>query len=97
MEPLSDGPTSPLEPVIHSLADQLISVLCTRELLEVQDNHRKALASELARSASEADTFTKLSAKLTACLVNSEHVEEIYGTDQELEEIFDQVLSKHNE
>ena len=98
MEQRSDSgetPSSPLEPLIRSVVLQLITTLAARELLEVQDSNRDGLAKELAVCASESDTFTKLSAKLTKCLVNSDHVDEVYGTDHDLEEVFDQVLSAY--
>lgn len=84
---MSDDELSPYERHLQSALETALDRLVSRELLEVDEDHRPALLAELLAAAANAETPNRMLKKVVRTLVASDHVEEVYASDDELREI----------
>jgi len=83
------GPPEKTEPtpfartVAATLTEALAS-LRAAGMIEVEDAHVDALATEVVDAALESHSLKKLPLRIVKTLIHSDHVEEVYGTDEEI-------------
>ncbi|MEM9074950.1 MAG: SMI1/KNR4 family protein [Myxococcota bacterium] len=75
----------PLNPALVASIEKVLDALILQELLELSPDRRRALVEELAASTGEARTPKALLRRFVRCLVESDHPEEVYGTDTDIE------------
>lgn len=88
--------TEEVPPYVRFLAaaiERAVADLTKRERIELEEEHRLPLISELIAKAAQAETPKRMLKALVRGLVNSEHVEEIYASDDELKD----AMKKHLE
>ena len=79
--------TEDVPPYVRFLATALeaaVADLEKRELIEVEEEHRAPLVSELIAKAAQAETPKRMLKAVIRGLVDSDHVEEVYASDGEL-------------
>ncbi|HJL16911.1 MAG TPA: hypothetical protein RMH99_14700 [Sandaracinaceae bacterium LLY-WYZ-13_1] len=84
---MSDDELSPYERHLLGALDDALNRLASEELVEIVPEHRAALLAELLGAAANAETPRRMIKKTVRTLVSSEHVEEIYATDDQLRDI----------
>lgn len=75
----------PLNPALVASIEKALDTLILQELLEIDPGRRQALVEELCASTGEARTPKAMLRRFISCLVESDHPEEVYGTDADLE------------
>jgi hypothetical protein len=84
---MSEDDLSPYERHLAGALEKALDRLIRENLAEVDEAHRPPLVAELLAAAANAETPHKMLKKTVRTLVNSDHVEEIYATDDELRDI----------
>jgi hypothetical protein len=88
MSELDEQPElSPYERHLAGALESTLDRLLRENLLEVDEAHRPPLLAELLAAAANAETPKRMLKKTVRTLVDSDHVEEIYATDEQLREI----------
>lgn len=82
MEP---EPEPQVSPALAASIGKALDALVLQELVELEPGQRQPLIDELCASTGEARTPKALVRRFVRCLVDSDHPEEVYGTDAELE------------
>ncbi len=75
----------PPNPALLASIDKALDTLILEELLEIDPGRRQALVEELCASTGEARTPKAMLRRFISCLVESDHPEEVYGTNSDLE------------
>ena len=78
-------PEPEVSPALAASIGKALDALVLQELVELEPGQRQPLIDELCASTGEARTPKALVRKFVRCLVESDHPEEVYGTDAELE------------
>ena len=82
-----DEEAVPANPQITREVESALSALLAAELIEIEDDRRPALVAELATVVGEARSPRDYLKRFVRTVVHSDHVEEIYGSDDELREV----------
>lgn len=82
-EPEATTPTPFTESVTAALT-QAVDHLKASGMIEVEDAKIEALRTELIEATLESTSMKKLTLRLVKTLVHSDHLEEVYGTDEEI-------------
>ncbi len=88
-----DAPETPANPQMNHEVERALSALVAAELVEIDDDRRPALIAELATVVGEARSPRDYLKRFVRTVVHSDHVEEIYGSDDELREVIAKVTS----
>jgi len=91
---MSEEPLSPFERFLSTALEQTLNRLIEQGKVEVEEAHREPLHGELLRAASGAETPKKMLKQLVKTIAHSDHVEEIYPSDDELLDIFRDALER---
>ncbi len=75
----------PLNPALVASIEKALDALILQELLELDPARRPALVEELCASTGEARTPKAMLRRFISCLVESDHPDEVYGTDADIE------------
>ncbi len=78
-------PEPEVSPALAASIGKALDALVLQELVELEPGQRQPLIDELCASTGEARTPKALVRRFVRCLVESDHPEEVYGTDAELE------------
>lgn len=84
---MSEEDLSPYERHLLVSIETALDRLIKAEQLEVEADRRPGLMAELLAAAANAETPNKMLKKVVRTLVDSEHVEEVYASDDELREV----------
>ncbi len=79
---------TPFTRKLRAVIAQSLEDMVRREILEIGPEHREKLVAELVEAAADARSAQHMLKQLTRTLVDSEHVEEIYASDDEVSELF---------
>ena len=82
-----EGDLSPYERHLVVSLERAVERLCRDQQLEVDEARRPALVAELLAAAGNAETHHRMLKKVVRTLVDSENVEEVYASDDELREV----------
>ncbi|MEC7518666.1 MAG: hypothetical protein VYE22_02320 [Myxococcota bacterium] len=85
---MSDDELSPYERYLTTALAAAIDTLAADGHLEVPEEHRAALVTELLAAASNAENSRRMIKKIVRTLVDSERVEEVYASDDDLRDFF---------
>lgn len=85
-------PDTPFTRMLRQAITDTVNALTARELLEVEDNLRDHLLTELMEAAADARSPKHMLKKLTKCLVNSDNIEEVFATDDDIRSEFNRRL-----
>ncbi|MCA9606921.1 MAG: hypothetical protein KC619_15045 [Myxococcales bacterium] len=88
---LGGGEDPEPNPQMNSEVERALSALIEAELVEIDEGRRPALIAELATVVGEARSPRDYLKRFVRTIVHSDHVEEIYGSDDELREIIAKV------
>ena len=89
-----DAPAGdPPSPHIAREVEAALAALVGAGLVEIDDDRRPALVAELATVVGEARSPRDYLKRFVRCVVHSDHVEEIYGSDDELQAVVARVTS----
>lgn len=83
---------SPYERHLLSALEKTLDRLVRENLAEVDDDHRQPLLLELLTATASAETPNRMLKKAVRTLVDSDHVAEIYASDDELQDILKQEI-----
>ena len=84
-EPAPAEPT-PFERQLAATLTSAVQTMIKDGLIEVDEAHVDALVVEMTESAKDAHSPKHMLKKLTSTLVDSEHVEEIYPSDDKIQD-----------
>lgn len=85
---MSDEELSPYERYLTTALAAAIYTLAADGHLEVPEEHRPALVTELLLAAANAENSRRMIKKIVRTLVDSERVEEVYASDDDLRDFF---------
>ncbi|MEM7446618.1 MAG: hypothetical protein AAF355_00080 [Myxococcota bacterium] len=85
---------SPFAKALSMSLSVCLEEMCTREIVEVDEGNQAALVAELVTSACDAHNPKHMYKKLARTLLDSEHVEEVYASDDELLRTFARFLEQ---
>jgi hypothetical protein len=84
-----EGPVdTPFTRKLRAVIAQSLEDMVRREILEIGPEHRDSLVAELVEAAADARSAQHMLKQLTRTLVDSDHVEELYASDDEVSELF---------
>jgi hypothetical protein len=88
-----DAPRAPASPQITREVESALAALVSASLIEIDDDRRPALVAELCTVVGEARSPRDYLKRFVRTIVHSDHVEEIYGSDDELREVIAKITS----
>lgn len=87
------APRAPASPQITREVESALAALVSASLIEIDDDRRPALVAELCTVVGEARSPRDYLKRFVRTIVHSDHVEEIYGSDDELREVIAKITS----
>ena len=87
-----DDALSPYERHLAGALASTLDRLVREELVELEEAQREPLLAELLAAAANAETPKRMLKKTVRTLVDSDHVEELYATDDELRRILSEEI-----
>jgi len=81
-----DPEPEPVSPQIAQAVNTVLDALLKDEVIELEEDRRPALVAELGAVVGEARSPKDFVKRFVRTVVHSDHVEEIYGTDDQLAE-----------
>ena len=82
-EPQAPEPTAFAQSVATALTKAVVAMRAAG-MIEIEDANVDAVAREVISAALESSSLKRLPLRLVKTLIHSDHVEEVYGTDEEI-------------
>ncbi len=87
-------PASAFAQRLRTVLAEAISTMRANGMLEVEDDQMESLVAEVAEAGLDTKSAKQLVSRIIRTLLESDHVEEIYGTDDEIRDALRQLLGE---
>ncbi len=85
-------PVSEFEKQLHAALLEAIGIMRQREVIEIEDDSIEPLVAEITEAGLDTKSPKQLIIRVIKSLLESDHVDEVYGTDEEISQLLRSLL-----